>query len=245
MPTRSVPLLPALVAAGLLHAACAPAHLRTVGVSGSRELPELFLGGWDGRRLGAFDDSYLEPGVTPRAQLVDTVGRLSSSVYGAVWIEKAKLDPAFAAKHGLFCEASTCLAVLDRTDRGGGVDEWGLAVAVFELTGPEDGLVGPIWLAGRMVRPPGPMRWPLLCRGRDDRPRRVHPDGGALYPERVVGGESFALFGPTLTPALYLSKGTAAPAETVCDDEAARLLAEPPPELPVIRADPGLLGNGP
>jgi hypothetical protein len=236
--------VPALLAVACATAACAPAHLNPVALSGAREFPELLLGGWDGRRLGLFDDTAIEPGVTSRAQLVQALGRLAPGAYGAIYVQRARLDAALAEKHGLFCDAALCLAVLDRKDRGADFAEWGRAVAVFELAGADSSLVGPVWLAGRAVRSPGPGRWPLLCRGRTDSPRRVHPDGGALYPERVVGAEEFVLFGPTELPAQYLERGTPAPSETLCDDEAVRLRSEPAPERPVIRADPRLLGIG-
>jgi hypothetical protein len=231
-----------LVLAMMVLAACAPAHLRAVGLTGSgRELPDLFLGGWDGHRLGVFDDTAVEPGVTTRAQLEQALGKLSSSLYAVVYVEKAKLD-AEAAKHGLFCDAPMCLVVLEKKDGGGELSGWGATLAVFELKGPDDAPIGPVWLAGRTIRPPGPAKWERLCRSKSDAPRAIHPDGSALFPARAgLDGDGFALFGPAAEPAALKRDGFPAPSETLCDEEQVRRNAEPQPERPKLKLDPSLL----
>lgn len=231
-----------LVPLVVLLSACAPAHLRSVGPGGSREMQEFFLGGWDGRRLGVFDDSGVEPGVTTANQLAKSLRHLSGDLYAVVYIESAKLDAVEARKHGLECATAMCLVVFE----GKGASElsgWGPAIAIFELKGIGEAPLGPVWLAGRAIRSPGPRRWDLFCRSKTDEPRFVHPDGGALYPARPgPSGDAFALFGPTELPASYRREGFTAPSETLCDEELVRLQAEPAPERPEIKADPTLVG---
>lgn len=227
------------VASLLLLTACAPAHLKTIGLSGGgREMSELFNGGWSGRHLGSFNDVPVEPGVTRRSELVAVVSALSKAQYAAVYIDKGKMDGT-AAQHALFCESPMCLVVFDRN----GADEytrWGEAVAIFELpTGAEDGPIGPIWLSASSIRAPGPRKWDLMCVSKEAPPRYVHPDGSALYPARTDGREGFALFG---TPAAgAYRRGFAAPAATVCDEEKARLQQEPELERPKLQVDPRML----
>jgi hypothetical protein len=228
-----------LVACLLLLTACAPAHLKTIGLAGGgREMPELFNGGWSGRHLGAFNDLQVEPGVTRRSELVPLVASLAKGKYAAAYVAKAQLDAA-AAKHALFCESPMCLVVFDRN----GADDyagWGEAVAIFELpTGAEDGPIGPIWLAASSIRAPGPRKWDLLCASKEAPPRYVHPDGSALYPARTDGREGFALFGTPLAGAYR--RGFASPSATVCDEEKARLQQEPELERPKLQLDPRML----
>lgn len=230
-----------VVAGALALAACAPEHLRALGLSGGgRELPELFLGGWDGRRLGVFDDSQVEPGVTTRSQLVRVLGVLSSDLYAVVYVEKARLD-AEAARHGLTCDAPMCLVVFERKG-GDSLARWGAALAVFELKGAGDDAIGPVWLSARAIRPPGPTRWDRLCLTRSDTPRYVHPDGAAIFPARPgLDGDAFALFGPTDEPASYRRDGFAAPSARLCDEELVRQQGEPEPERPKLDVDPSIL----
>jgi len=231
--------VPVAVASALC--ACGPAHLREVRPSGGRDLRELFLGGWDGRRLTLFDETTLEPGFTTHAQLLRQLAYLSSDAYTMVYVERAKVDAA-AAAHDLFCDAAICLAVVDRRS-GSRLEKWGNALAVFELAGPDGAApLGAVWIAGAAVRPPGPRRWHLLCRSHADQPRFVHPDGGAYFPVRPGRTDGFARFGADPIVAEYRKRGTAAPSEATCDDETARMQKEePPPVRPTFKADPTLL----
>lgn len=227
----------------VLLSACAPAHLHTTALTaGGRDLPELFLGGWDGRRLGLFDDRTIEPGESTHADLRRALQPLDARRMVVAYVDPAQLDASWAARRGFGCSSALCLVVFER---GGGTPEtWGEALAVFELAGAEDrSPVGRAWLRGRVVRPPGPTRWPMMCRTKDEPPRHVHPDGGALFPERNGQTDGWALFGGVRDVALsFLRDGFTAPSETTCDEEVARLEQMPAPERPAIEADPKLLG---
>jgi hypothetical protein len=219
---------------------CAPAHMKTLSLThGGRDLPGLILGGWDGHRLNLFDDTSIEPGVSKFRDLDRALGHLSSDQYAAVYVEAAKLDAA-AAAHGIFCHTVACVAVLERMG-GDEFSQWGQAQALFELRGIDEEPLGSVWLQDRAIRPPGPRKWPLLCRSKTDQPRNVHADGAAIFPALVQGSSAFALFGPPELPAEYQKVGFAAPSETLCDEEAVRIQKEPAPERPVIKPDPALM----
>ena len=220
-------------------AACAtPLHLRPVPLAADgRALGQVFLGGWDGHRLEAFNDILVEPGKSPADELAQALSALSKHDYGVVYVETASLAPEMASAHALFCPTAVCLAVLERKGAED-VNGWGNTVAVFELTGPKSDIVGNIWIAGGEVRPPGPTSWPLMCRNKKDVPRYVHPDGGALYPVKAPNGAAgFALFGPNELPAAFHQDGFAAPSETICDRD---LIDNPPPKV-----DPALIQGPP
>ena len=231
-----------IVTVGLVLSACAPAHLRAIGLSGSgRDLPELFLGGWDGKRLHVFDDTFVEPGTTTRPQLVQELQSLASDEYAVLYVQAAKLDPLAAKAHGIFCDSPWCLGVLARHGSGS-FDKLGDAVAIFELAGPGDGPIGKVWLAGKEVRPPGPTTWDHLCLTKADTPKYVHPDGGALFPARVgATGVEFALFGPRQEPARYENAGFEAPSDKLCDEELVRQSHDSLPPPPKLTIDPKLL----
>ena len=227
----------------LLLVGCAtPLHLRPVALTGDgRELPALFLGGWDGHRLGVFDDSNVEPGVTRAEDLARALSYLSKEQYGVVYLESANLHPEVASAHGLFCAAPVCLVVLERNG-GATFNTWGTTLAVFELNGSHRDVVGSVWMDGRAVRLPGPKSWPLLCRNKTDQPHNVHPDGGAIFPAKSGNGpDGFALFGPIDLPAEFHRSGFAAPSATLCDQEAVDQSKEPQPERPVVAPDPALM----
>jgi hypothetical protein len=226
---------PVALLLALLSAGCAtPLHLRPVSLTGDgRTLPDLFLGGWDGRRLDLFDDSSVEPGISHLEDVARALSFLSAHEYGVVYIDKARLTPEEARPHGLFCDAPTCLAVLERR----GADDfqnWGATLAIFEFGGPKGDIAGQVWIDGRLVRPPGPKKWSLMCRSPQDQPHFVHPDGGAVYPARPSpGGDQFALFGPSEAALDYKKNGFAAPSDTTC-------VVEPlVPDHPATKADAG------
>ncbi len=235
-----------VLAVGLVVISCAPAHLRAIGLSGSgRSLPELFLGGWDGRRLHLYTDGFVIPGQTTRPQLVDVLGNLSSDLYAVVYVQSAKLDPVAAKAHGIFCDTPWCMVVLDRKG-GGSFAQWGSALAVFELAGPGDGPIRNVWLAGSEVRPPGPTTWDHKCLTKKDTPRYVHPDGGALYPAKVSStGVAFALFGPRDLAGRYENDGFDAPSDTLCDETLVRLSKERFPPPPKVSLGQELLAPAP
>lgn len=227
-----------LLAVALAVSACGPAHLRSLGAGGERDMGEVFLGGWDGKRLRVFNDTVIEPGQTSRDVLVDALKSLDGDRYVALWVSSGLLDDALAV-HDAFCETELCVIVFDR--RGGSrLAEWGAAVAVFELTGADHGRVGSVWLASEAIRPPGPDRWSLRCLDVDGVPVAVHPDGGAIYPERI-GAQTetrYALFDRAAVPEVYrkaaLLTGFQAPNEATCDHDKARLGLQPEPEKPRI-----------
>lgn len=181
----------------LLLCSCAtPLHLRPVALTnGGRTLPNLFMGGWDGHRLDLVDDTSVEPGVTRTADLARALAKLSASDYGVIFVETAQLTADVTAPHSLFCPQAACAVVMDR-NHGQELKDWGPAVAIFELTGPQNELVGSIWMDGGVIRPPGPKTWPSMCRNPTDPAVHVHPDGNAVFPIRASGsGVGFALFG--------------------------------------------------
>lgn len=236
-------VLPCLL---LALSACGPAHLRTVGLSGGgRELPELFLGGWDGKRLRLYDDRVLEPGLSTATEVAAAVGSLSSTLYVAAWVDPKQLDAATAQAKGIVCDAALCLVVFAHGD-GAGLTGWGAPLAIFELEG-EARKLSSSWIAARAIRPPGPVRWPLKCLTAKDTPRFVHPDGGAIFPAWGAADDNgFAVFDPDAVPAEWRTGGEAgfeAPSPRFCDEERARLAQEPAPERPDIEADPSLLGR--
>lgn len=227
--------------------ACAPGHLRPLGLSGERDVGEVFLGGWDGRRLRVFNDLTVEPGVTPRKVLVQALSNLSGSRFAALWVDGAQLDAELRAHDG-FCETAMCVFVFER-QRGRDLPSWGPVVAVFELVGDESQLVGSAWLANDAIRPPGPESWSLRCRDENDRPVAVHADGGAIYPHRIgeVLGTRYALFDRERVPETYRKPamliGFQAPNASTCDHDKARLSELPEPEKPRIDIDSSLLGQ--
>jgi hypothetical protein len=179
-------------------------------------MQNLFLGGWDGHRLDLVNDTSIEPGVTPIDEVTHDLSLLSAKDYAVIFIDKAKLTPEEATPHGLFCDAPTCLAVLDRH---GGEDfrSWGPAVAIFEFTGPKAAVAGAVWMDGSVVRPPGPRTWPMQCKAASEQPRFVHADGMAVFPVRPSpSGEGFAQFGPSDLTAAYKRDGYPAPNTTSC-----------------------------
>lgn len=227
-----------LLAASLALSACAPAHLRTLSLGGERDMGEVFLGGWDGRRLRVFNDTVIEPGQTSRKELVKALKSLDDRRYVAMWVAGELLDDALAF-HDAFCESGLCVIVFDRAG-GRTLAEWGAAVAVFELTGADHGRVGSVWLGAEAIRPPGPERWSLRCLEVDGVPMGVHPDGGAIFPERI-GAQTqtrYALFDRAAVPEVYrkpaLLTGFQAPNESTCDHDKARLGLLPEPEKPTI-----------
>lgn len=234
----------AVVVAGLALSACAPAHMRHLGLGGDRDVGEVFLGGWDGRRLRVFNDKTVEPGVTPRKQLVNALSYLSDTRFVALWVDGAMLDDALRA-HGAFCETRLCVLVFDRR-RGGDLASWGPVVAVFELVGDDSQIVGAAWLANEAIRPPGPEAWSLRCQDENDTPVAVHSDGGAIYPERIGAalGTRYALFDRQKVPEPYRKPamliGFQAPNALTCDHDKARLGEQPEPEKPRIDVDPSL-----
>jgi hypothetical protein len=177
--------------------------------------------------------------VTTPKEVAKSLSHLSSNEYAAIYFESTKLQSSTAAAHALFCPSPACIAVLERKG-GSSLDEWGDAVAIVELKSLANQPIGSIWLNERAIRPPGPKRWALLCRNKQDPPRYVHADGGAIFPAQWVGKASFALFGPRDTSSDYLA-GFAAPSETQCDEEIVQREKEPQPERPQIKADPALL----
>lgn len=236
---------PALAIAGFLvviGACIPPSHLGQVTHSrGGRSLPDLFLGGWDSKRLRLFDDTSLTLGVSTADDVVVALSKLSNAAYGTVFIDSALLDPAEAERRGFFCDAPWCVVVFDRGS-GRVYAEWGEPLAIFELSGvDEESRLGAVWLVEKAIRPPGPTRWALMCRDDHDKPRFIHPDGNAYFPARpAFGEESWARFGESELAAAYLA-GTRAPSETTCDFEEARAMERPPPEMPDIDIDPSLL----
>lgn len=229
------------VLAVLLGACVPPAHLRSLSLSrGGRELPELFLGGWDGRRLKLHDDTALRVGASTHREVVTALARLSNA-YGTVYIEASQLDANETDARGFFCEAPWCLVVFDRAGRKV-YAEWGEPLAIFELTGVEpESVLGNVWLVEKAIRAPGPSRWPLKCRDDGDMPRNIHPDGNALFPVRsAYEEEAWARFGPSEIGEAYRD-GFTAPSEQTCSYEEARLANEPAPEKPEIEIDPSLL----
>jgi len=202
----------------LLFVGCGPARWRTVSLTpNGRTLPKLFLGGWDGRRLGLFDDTVIEPGVTTRQELERAIARLSSELYAVAWVDVPKPTDEQARRHDLMCPSPACLVVFDRN----GTDEhsgWGKALALFELAENPGLPIGQVWIEGKAVRSPGPTKWPLLCRSKTDFPTNVHPDGGAWYPARLTDDGGFAVFGAYATPNEFRRKGFRAPSETTCDE---------------------------
>lgn len=231
----------------LAISACAPAHLRPLGLGGDRDVGEVFLGGWDGRRLRVFDDKTIEPGVTSRKELVAALSHLSNTRYAALWVDGSMLDDALRA-HDAFCETRMCALVFDRR-RGEDLATWGPVVAVFELVGSESQFVGSTWLANEAIRPPGPEAWSLRCHDVNDTPVAVHSDGGAVYPNRLgkTLGTRYALFDREKVPESYRKPamliGFQAPNALTCDHDKARLSEEPEPEKPRIEVDPSLFGE--
>ncbi len=227
------------LAASVCSLGCATVgHGQPVGLARSgRALPELFLGGWDGKRLGVFDDSTIEPGLSNRQQLVAALKHLASDQYRALYLERSRLGPDAEAK-GLFCATPLCIVVFEQKPGA----RLGELVAVFELNGAGDEPIGSIWLAASGVRAPGPTRWPRYCKSKDDVPHNVHADGAAVFPARAVqGGQPFAHFGVPKEALELTREGFAAPFDEFCDEEAARRKNEPEPERPRLQADPSLL----
>jgi hypothetical protein len=171
--------------------------------------------------------------------LVQDLSALSSRLYTVAYVDPKALSPASAGQHALFCEAPMCLVVFDRRN-GGADEEWGGALAIFELPGQGDEPVGRIWLADGALRSPGAKRWNLLCRTEKDTPMHVHPEGGAIYPLHAGSdGHAFALFGSDELAAEYRSNGFAAPSEELCDEGLVRLQAGP--GRPALNFDPAML----
>lgn len=224
---------------GLALWGCAPVHLGRVRLGGERDVGEVFLGGWDGKRLRVFNDTVIEPGVTGRDTLVRAVKDLSNDRFAAVWVEGAKVDEAMQA-HDAFCDAGMCLLLFARDARGG----LGPVVGVFELNGAEHDLVGSAWLAASSIRPPGPESWSPRCLEVEATPLAVHPDGGAIFPARTGSSKKtpYALFDRTRVPEAFRAPamliGFQAPNFTTCDHEKARWSAEPEPERPRFDAVP-------
>lgn len=229
------------VLAILLGACVPPAHLRYLSLSrGGRDLPELFLGGWDGRRLKLHDDTDLRVGASSHRDVVAALSKLSNA-YGTVYVDSTRLEADESERRGFFCDSPWCLVVFDRAEKKIYAD-WGEPLAIFELSGVEpDAVLGNVWLVEKAVRAPGPSRWPLKCRDDDDMPRNIHPDGNALFPARsAFGEEAWARFGPSEIADAYRS-GASAPSEQTCSYEEARRANEPSPEKPEIEIDPSLL----
>jgi hypothetical protein len=208
-------------------------------------MQNLFMGGWDGHRLGLVDDNAIEPGVTRADDVAHELSLLAEHDYAVIYVESAKLSPDVAAAHGIFCESPVCLVVLDR--RGGdSLTSWGTALAIFELNHPHGDVAGRVWMDGRMVRPPGPTTWPLFCLSKTDSPHFLHPDGAAIYPARASpNGDGFALFGPTDVPLQYHRDGFLAPAPNTCDQAVADDAKKPQPEKPLIKPDQAILQAAP
>lgn len=228
-----------VLGASLLMMACGPAHMGTLSLSGERDMQTLVLGGWDGQRLILFNDTTIEPFLTESKDVARYMKQLSGSQYAAVYFETAKLPAKDAEPHSIFCPSAFCIAVLERNG-GSSFASWGEAAAIIELKSLENAPIGAVWINEKSVRPPGPSRWPLLCREKSQPPRYVHPDGGALFPAMKVGKASFAHFAKREMTREYLS-GFSAPSEKLCDEELVRLEQEPPPERPQIKADPTLM----
>ena len=224
----------------LLAFACATSPIKEIPLSGSdRDLPQLFLGGWDGHRLLLYDDTTLEPGRSLYRDVVQALHGLSSDLYAVAYLDQGEVK-TYAAQHGIFCSAAACLVVLARHG-GEKIDDWGKAEAVIELNGMGTEPIGSVWIQEKAIRAPGPKKWPLLCRARNDQPRYVHEDGGALFPGQTVGGLSFAVFGPQEVATQYQQANMRAPSDTTCDEDIARSQREPQPERPQLKADPNLI----
>lgn len=222
-----------------LGCATSPIHEMPLS-SGGRNLPDLFLGGWDGHRLHVFNDTSLEPGLSTYRDVEEALRYLSSEKYAAMYMEQKELKPEVTAAHGFFCTTEACVVVLERKG-GETLKGFGKALAIIELNGTAQQPIGSVWIQEKEVRSPGPRHWPLLCRYKTDQPRHVHEDGSALFPAQTVDKVAFAVFGPQELPAQYQQAGIQAPSETTCDDDVARSQREPPAERPQIKADPNLI----
>jgi hypothetical protein len=211
-----------------LSACATPLHLRPVPLTnGGRTLPALFMGGWDGHRLDLVDDTSIEPGTTRVEELTRALAKLSANEYGVIFVESARLNAEVTAPHALFCQTTNCVVVIDR-HKSEHLADWGPALAIFELTGPHDDVVGSIWMDGGVIRPPGPKSWPQQCRNPTDPPQRVHPDGNGVFPVRSSGtGVGFALFGPSDVASAYRREGFPAPVENGCVREVPKEAAPP------------------
>lgn len=216
--------LASLALALIALTACAPpAHMQHVGHKrGGRTLPDLIMGGWDGRNLRLFNDTQLRLQSASVSELVEALKLLSNTEYGTVFLESSKLDHDEAEARGFFCEAPWCVVVFER-GKGRVLKEWGQPVAIFELSGVgEHGVLGNVWLTEGAIRAPGPTRWELMCRDDDDTPRYIHPDGNAYFPARpAFGEETWARFGESELADAYRA-GTRAPNERTCDYQEAR-----------------------